>query len=427
MAPLARQLTPAQRAELAGYYAALPAPAHRGPGAAATDELWQRGRWSQEIPPCAQCHGENGSGIGAIPALAGQPAAYIASQLRAWKEGRRRGDPLALMQRLAAKLSEADIQSVADYFTAPSAHSAEEQAGVSDTRAAHVTSPGGRESAGAFQPSDRPIPDDDFGKVVRLGRDIFQNPVKYASSYVGNELRCASCHLDEGRRVGSAPMWAAYVSYPAWRAKNHHVNTFAERLQGCFLYSMNGRAPPLGDPVLVALESYSYWMARGAAVDPGIAGRGYLRPGEPPVAPEAARGARVYAGSCELCHGESGAGQKDNDGNPAFPALWGANSYNWGAGMVNVANAAAFIKSNMPLSQGNTLSDQDAWDVALFIDSHERPQDPRYAGSVERTRREFHDSDDSMYGRKVDGYLLGSKAVPPGPRPRPPDGTRDSP
>ena len=215
-------------------------------------------------------------------------------------------------------------------------------------------------------------------------------------------------------------MWAAYVSYPAWRAKNGHVNTYAERLQGCFQYSLNGRAPPLGDPVLVALETYSYWMARGAPVDPGIAGRGYPKPGKPPLAPERARGAQVYARSCALCHAADGGGQRDNQGNPAFPALWGANSYNWGAGMVNVSYAAAFIKSSMPLSQGGSLSDQDAWDVALFVDSHERPQDPRYAGSVAHTRSLYHDSDDSKYGQVVDGYLLGSRAVPPGRHPPPP-------
>ncbi|WP_369335429.1 c-type cytochrome, partial [Burkholderia cenocepacia] len=36
----------------------------------------------------------------------------------------------------------------------------------------------------------------------------------------------------------------------------------AERLQGCFRYSMNGKAPPAGDPILVALETYSYWLAK---------------------------------------------------------------------------------------------------------------------------------------------------------------------
>jgi len=267
-------------------------------------------------------------------------------------------------------------------------------------------------------PSEQPIPDDEFGKVVRLGRDIFEDPGKYAAPYVGNDLRCSSCHLDQGRRSGSAPMWAAYVSYPAWRAKNQHVNTFAERLQGCFRYSMNGRAPPLGDRVLVALESYSYWMARGAPLDPNLAGRGYTKAGKPPQSPDFGRGARVYAGSCALCHGANGAGQRANDGSPAFPALWGANSYNWGAGMVNVGHAAAFIKSNMPFSQGGTLTDQDAWDVALFVDSHERPQDPRYAGSVAQTRAQFHNGDDSMYGLAVGGYVLGSKAMAPGPHPK---------
>ena len=87
--------------------------------------------------------------------------------------------------------------------------------------------------------------------------------------------------------------------------------------------------------------------------------------------------------------------------------------------MVNVSNAAAFIKSNMPLSQGDTLSDQDAWDVALFVDSHERPQDPRYTDSVAHTRSLYHDRDDSMYGQVVQGYLLGSRAPSPGRRPPP--------
>jgi thiosulfate dehydrogenase len=269
-----------------------------------------------------------------------------------------------------------------------------------------------------FAPPEGPIPDSDFGKVAELGRRIFDDPAKYASQYVGNDLTCSNCHVDEGRQVGSAPLWAAYVSYPAYRAKNHHVNTFEERLQGCFRFSMNGKAPPLGDPVLVALESYAYWMAQGAPLTPKIPGRGYPIPGKPALPPDYQRGARVYAQTCALCHGDNGEGQRANDGSPAFPALWGADTFNWGAGMGSVANAAGFIKGNMPLGRGGTLSDQDAWDVALFMDSHERPQDPRFTGSVARTRAEFHDDPDWMYGITVNGHVLGSDSVPPGPRPR---------
>jgi thiosulfate dehydrogenase len=266
----------------------------------------------------------------------------------------------------------------------------------------------------AFTPSDRAIPDDDFGKVVALGQHIFNNPAKYAKAYVGNELRCASCHLDQGRKAGSAPMWAAYLSYPAYRSKNHHVNTFAERLQGCFRFSMNGKAPPLGDPVLVALETYSYWLAQGAPLDPKIAGRGYTKIAKPAQTPDYHRGEAVYQARCALCHAADGSGQRARNGAAAFPALWGDASFNWGAGMGSVKNAASFIKGNMPLGQGGTLSDQEAWDVAMFIDSHDRPQDPRFTKSVDETRKQFHDSPQSMYGQSVNGSVLGSQSTPNG-------------
>ena len=84
-----------------------------------------------------------------------------------------------------------------------------------------------------------------------------------------------------------------------------------------------------------------------------------------------------------------------------------AQSFNWGAGMANINNAAGFIKANMPLGQGGTLTDQQAWDVATFIDSHERPQDPRFTGDVAQTRAQFHDSEYSLYGTQVGGKLLG--------------------
>ena len=40
--------------------------------------------------------------------------------------------------------------------------------------------------------------------------------------------------------------------------------------------------------------------------------------------------------------------------------------------MHRVPTAAAFIKANMPLGQGGTLTDQQAWDVAAFMNSHSR-------------------------------------------------------
>ena len=266
-------------------------------------------------------------------------------------------------------------------------------------------------SASIFQPpSAQDIPQDAFGQTVKMGRDIFEHTKRHAGQYVGKDsnLNCSSCHLDAGRLADSSPLWAAYVSYPAYRSKNRHVNTFAERLQGCFKYSMNGKAPPLGDPVLVALESYAYWLASGATIDAKIPGRGYPPVPKPLLARDYGRGQQVFEQSCALCHGTDGAGRTDNNGRHVFPALWGAKSFNWGAGMASIKNAAGFIRANMPLGLGGTLSDQQAWDVATFMDSHERPQDPRFKGTLAATRALYHDTPDDMYGVMVNAKLTGA-------------------
>ena len=261
-------------------------------------------------------------------------------------------------------------------------------------------------------PLETAIPSGPFGDVIRLGREIFVDTPRAAPLYVGNSLRCVSCHLDAGRLADSSPLWAAFVSYPAYRSKTQSVTTFQQRLQGCFEYSMNGRPPPLGAPELVALESYAYWLATGAPVDPSMAGRGYPALEAPAQPADFVRGEKVYADSCVLCHGADGAGQRTPSGYAVFPALWGADSFNWGAGMGRISNAAGFIKANMPLGLSGMLTDQQAWDVALYMNSHERPQDPRYTGKVQATRDDFHDTEDSMYGRRVAGLVLGATGPP---------------
>ena len=267
-------------------------------------------------------------------------------------------------------------------------------------------------SNGAGAPYFKPppfnrMPTGQFGDMVKLGYEIFTNTQRYAGRYVGNRLNCDNCHLDAGRRPNSAPLWAAYVAYPAYRRKNGHVNTFGQRLQGCFRYSMNGTPPPLGSKTLTALQSYAFWLSRGAPTDEHLAGRGYPRLPKPALSPDYRRGARVYAQRCALCHGAGGQGRLVA-GRTVFPPLWGRGSFNWGAGMQSLKNASAFIRANMPLGLGGSLSVQQAWDVAMFVDGHERPQDPRFNGSVAQTRRRYHDSPMSMYGLTVNGHLLGS-------------------
>ncbi|MCW8308720.1 MULTISPECIES: c-type cytochrome [Acidiphilium] len=255
-------------------------------------------------------------------------------------------------------------------------------------------------------PPDSEIPKGKFGDMIKLGENVFRHPDIYAKSYVGNHLRCSNCHLSAGRLADAAPMWAAYSAYPAYRSKNGKVNSFEERLQGCFRFSMNGKVPKLGSKTLIALESYSYFLAKGAPLGEKLAGRGYPKLPKPALPVSYSRGAVVYAQHCAACHGATGQGQSSG-GKVVFPALWGPQSFNWGAGMGSVKNAADFTYQNMPLGMPKSLTQQQAWDVATYIDSQVRPEDPRYLGSVAATRKKFHHTKFSMYGKTVNGVLLG--------------------
>ena len=123
MQPIAQALSPEQRAQMARYYAKLPSPlnsdgqAHTASGAGAW--LASRGRWAEDLPACAQCHGPGGTGVGAdFPPLAGQSADYLAAQLKAWQGGERPPGPLGLMEAVARKLKDDDIQAVSMYYAA---------------------------------------------------------------------------------------------------------------------------------------------------------------------------------------------------------------------------------------------------------------------------------------------------------------------
>ncbi len=270
----------------------------------------------------------------------------------------------------------------------------------------------GKAAGRSFQPpAEDTIPDNEYGKLIRLGEKVFTQTGKYAGKWVGNDLNCVNCHLDAGRRHDSAPLWAAFIHYPAFRSKTGQVDTLAARLQGCFQYSMNGKAPPPDDEVITALQTYAFFLAKGAPVGMPVEGSGYPKLQKPAQAPDYARGEKVYAQNCALCHGPDGQGQRAGD-RQVFPPLWGPRSFNWGAGMHQVNNAAAFIHANMPLGKGGSLTEQEAWDVAYFMDSHERPQDPRFTGSIAETRKRYHDSPDSLYGIVVNGQLLGSGSKP---------------
>lgn len=243
-------------------------------------------------------------------------------------------------------------------------------------------------------------------RVIRRGYDLFMNTQQLRGKNVFNSMNCSSCHMGEGRLPYAGPVWPAAVTLPNYRPKNDHVNNLEERIAGCFSYSMNGTPPAYGSDDMLALSAYHQWLAKGVEMFPSkpIYGSGYPPLPDPQQKPDAARGKRVYEAKCSLCHANDGSGLVQN-GKEVFPAVWGDRSYNWGAGISRHFTLAAFVKHNMPLGQRGTLSDQEAWDVAQYINTQERPQDPRYTGNVKETRAKyeatFHKT--TSYGLSVNG------------------------
>jgi len=118
MVPISQALTDADIASLAWHYALMQVPAE-APAAAGPQRAHQLARYGDNalaIPACVDCHGGNISGGGPIlPGLA-QPAAYTIAQLTAFRTSERKNDGDGIMQSIARRLSDADINALGEYY-----------------------------------------------------------------------------------------------------------------------------------------------------------------------------------------------------------------------------------------------------------------------------------------------------------------------
>ena len=218
-------------------------------------------------------------------------------------------------------------------------------------------------------PSPETIPGSQLGEQIRLGYQIVVKTQEYARPYVGNRLNCTNCHLDGGLNPNAASFVGLAAVYPEYRARNARVNTLADRVNECFERSLNGRALPPNSSKLQAIVAYITWLSQGVPSGATLPWRG-LQPIDSRRPLDPGNGKQVFANKCAFCHGSDGLGTM------AAPPVWGPQSYNIAAGMARVTVAAAFIKSNMPRARGWSLSDDDAYDVAAYINAQPRPDFP---------------------------------------------------
>jgi thiosulfate dehydrogenase len=201
-----------------------------------------------------------------------------------------------------------------------------------------------------------------------------------AKRFAGARLNCASCHLATGTDPGTLALLQTAEHYPRFSGRAGVMTDVEDRINECMQRSMNGKPLPLDSPEMIAMAAYlrslgSRYEAMGASLK---------KADEPPAFKTPARaadvpaGARVYVERCAACHGGDGLGllaTGDKAKGYLFPPLWGPDSFNDGAGMHRVLTAARFIKARMPLGEP-TLTDDEAFDVAAFINSKPRPEMP---------------------------------------------------
>ena len=122
MNTIARALTEDEIGQVAAYYGTLAGPPlHVGEfGGEAARRLDVEGDGTRALPACANCHGLRGMGEGPLlPRLAGQSQEYFTDQMNAFRNGSRQNDDVGVMRAFSQRLTEAEIQALAQYYAGP--------------------------------------------------------------------------------------------------------------------------------------------------------------------------------------------------------------------------------------------------------------------------------------------------------------------
>ena len=221
-------------------------------------------------------------------------------------------------------------------------------------------------------PSDSTIPGGPKGEAIKLGKALINETRKMLPKNVGNGLDCTSCHLGAGTTPSAAPYVGLWGVFPDYRARGGDIDSLQERINDCFERSMNGKALAFDSKEMNAILMYIHWLSTGVPTGTEVVGRG-MGDVDTSLKPDPVRGKQIYTAKCAACHGVNGEGIKGGVGDYGVPPVWGNASFNIGAGLARTYTAAGFIKHNMPLGQGGSLSDQDAVDVAEYMTHQPRP------------------------------------------------------
>lgn len=258
-------------------------------------------------------------------------------------------------------------------------------------------------------PNESTIPAGKYGNMIRYGKELVTNTSKYfgpngSIAHISNGMNCQNCHLLGGTKLFGNNYSVFVASYPKKSARSGKVEPASARIAECFKRSMAGQTPDSSGKEVQAMLAYMKWVGTGVKKGDKVFGNASEKLKYMDRAADAERGMRVYSKKCRSCHGADGQGVLAADKLAyTYPPLWGKHSYNDAAGMYRLSNLAGFVKNNMPYGASYAdpqLSDEEAWDVAAFIESQPRAHKDQKKDYPDLTEKPF----DAPYGPYADQF-----------------------
>ncbi len=270
-------------------------------------------------------------------------------------------------------------------------------------------------------PDTTSIPQTPEGELIRYGRKLVANTAYYLgpNGSVGNicnAMNCQNCHIDAGAKPYGNSFFGVAAIYPVFRPRSGVVESIEFRINDCLQRSMNGHTMDTTMREMRAMVAYLKWIGKDVPKGTKPEGTGtvdlhYLeRPSD------TLKGKLVYENKCKLCHGKNGQGIRKPKGEGfVYPPLWGPESYTTGAGLFRLSRFAGFVRFSMPFGaeyDKPQLTDEEAWDLAAFVNSQSRPKKSFSADWPDLRRKAI----DYPYGPYADGFSeMDHKYGPFGP------------
>lgn len=236
---------------------------------------------------------------------------------------------------------------------------------------------------------DKSLDDSKLANDIRWGFRLFTSTPAEASQFVPGKISCSNCHLNAGQRERALPLVGIAGAFPEYNKRSGRLYTLSDRIVDCFLRSQNATGvagvakdaaslPTTTSKEVLALNAYITWLARDYPVgkNPEWRGKNAIATDKQiPVAKlDPKKGEVLFMERCINCHGMDGQGVAIGE-KKAGP-LWGPDSWNDGAGAARVYTLAGIIRYMMPYTYPGSLTDEEAQQIAAFINSKPRPSFP---------------------------------------------------